>query len=314
MTAAPKSRRISRRHGLRTAVAAAFALPLAARATTPAHASSSKEATPKEDTGAGRDGNALRVMSFNLRYASDQTPHSWAERRPVTRALLRREEPHLVGTQEGLYGQLKDIAADLPRRYDWIGTGRAGGSRDEFMAVFYDTERLTPAEFDHFWLSDQPSLIGSRSWGNTVIRMVTWIRFTDRRTGGALYHLNTHLDHQSQPSRERSAALITERLGALEADVPRVVTGDFNVPAHGNPVYDALLAGGGLTDTWDTAERRSKLYATFHGYKPLVPDGERIDWILASPGVRSRYAAVNTFSLDGQFPSDHLPVQAVLDL
>ena len=59
---------------------------------------------------------------------------------------------------------------------------------------------------------------------------------------------------------------------------------------------------------------RSDLYGTFHGYRPLVPDGNRIDWILATPGVRAHHASVNTFSLEGQFPSDHLPVQASLSL
>lgn len=75
-----------------------------------------------------------------------------------------------------------------------------------------------------------------------------------------------------------------------------------------------MLNGGSLVDSWDTAERRGAQYATFHGCRPLVPDGDRIDWILTSPGVRTRYAAINAFSLDGQFPSGHLPVQAILEL
>lgn len=290
---------LSRRHGL-TAAAAALTLPVAARA-------GSAHAAP-----GGR--RPLRTMTFNLRYASDSPPNTWADRRPVMRELLRREEPHLLGTQEGLYAQLRDIHADLGRRYDWLGTGRAGGSRDEFMAVFYDTERLEPLEYDHFWLSDTPHLIGSNTWGAAVVRMVTWVRFRDRRGGGSFYALNTHLDHRSQPARERSAALITERLRGLDPTLPRIVTGDFNVPAHGNPVYDTLLDGGALVDTWDVADRRGPRYATFHGYRPLVPDGDRIDWILTSPAVRTRYAAINTFAKDGQFPSDHLPVQAVVEL
>ncbi|WP_225842017.1 endonuclease/exonuclease/phosphatase family protein [Streptomyces albus] len=301
---------LTRRHGIRVAAGAALTLPLAAGAAT-AHAVPAPADRPQPDP---PDDGALRVMTFNLRYASDTPPHSWPERRPVTRALLRRARPHLLGTQEGLYGQLGDIADDLGRsRYDWIGTGRAGGSQDEFMAVFFDVRRLRPLAYDHFWLSDQPKLIGSATWGNTVIRMVTWIRFRDLVTGRELYHLNTHLDHRSQPSRERSAALITERLAGLEAGLPRLVTGDFNVPAHRNPVHDAMLAGG-LTDTWDTAESQGTLYGTFHGYREPVPDGDRIDWILVSPGVRVRRTEINTFQLDGQYPSDHFPVEAVLEV
>ncbi|MFD7819537.1 endonuclease/exonuclease/phosphatase family protein [Streptomyces sp. NPDC059785] len=299
----PHQSRVTRRLSMKTALAAATALPLSgtALAATPATADE-------------RGGDRLRVMSFNLRYASTAEPNSWAVRRPVTRALLRREHPHVIGTQEGLYQQVRDIESDLGGHYDWIGTGRAGGSRDEFMAVFYDTRRLAPLEYDHFWLSDTPDVIGSNTWGGGSIRMVTWVRFCDLRDGDREFcFLDTHLDNAGQNARARAASLIVERIAGLDASLPLVVTGDFNVPAHGNPVYDTML-GAGLADSWDAAAERSALYATFHGYKPLTPDGERIDWILVTPGVTVHRASINTFSLDGQFPSDHLPVQATLTL
>ncbi|MFB6440035.1 endonuclease/exonuclease/phosphatase family protein [Streptomyces sp. NPDC056411] len=295
--------RFSRRSALRAAAASTVVGPLTAGPGEPsAYAAGAAEAAV--------GGRVLRVMTFNLRYASDLRPHSWAERRPVMRSLLRREKPQLLGTQEGLYGQLRDITEDLGPDYDWLGTGRGGGSKDEFAAIFYDVRRLVPVEYDHFWLSDTPYVIGSATWGNTVVRMVTWVRFRDLRGAGEFYALNTHLDHAHQYARERSAGLITERLHGLGAALPRIVTGDFNVAAHQNPVYDTMLDGGALVDSWDTAEARSTQYATFHGYRPLVRDGERIDWILTSPTVRTRRAAINTYSEHGQFPSDHLPVQA----
>src|SRR5262245_1703534 len=68
----------------------------------------------------------LVVMTYNLRYASDQPPNAWPARRPVMKAAIERMAPDLFGTQEGLYRQLKDLAADLPV-YDWIGLGRDGG-------------------------------------------------------------------------------------------------------------------------------------------------------------------------------------------
>ncbi|MET9293269.1 endonuclease/exonuclease/phosphatase family protein [Streptomyces sp. NPDC003077] len=288
----------------------------ATAATGPALAYGAGPATAHDTVAAdvSEHGDRLRVTTFNLRYASATPPHSWPERRPAMRALLRRAAPHLVGTQEGLYAQLRDIEADLGPAYAWLGTGRAGGSQDEFMAIFYDRRRLAPLAYDHFWLSDTPYLIGSTSWGNTVIRMVTWVRFRDLRTENEFYALNTHLDHAHQYARERSATLITDRLRALDPALPRVVTGDFNVPAHKNPVYTTLLDGGNLVDTWDTAEERGPAYGTFHGYRPPVPDGDRIDWILTSPSVHTHRATIDTFSRDGQFPSDHLPVHTVLEL
>ncbi|MFF8730553.1 endonuclease/exonuclease/phosphatase family protein [Streptomyces sp. NPDC015171] len=299
----PIRSRLSRRSGLKTALAAAASVPLS---------STALSAGPAAAGGAHR--RPLHVMSFNLRYASTAEPHSWAARRPVTRALLRREHLAVIGTQEGLYQQLRDIEADLGGCYDWIGTGRAGGSRDEFMAVFYDTRRLAPQEYDHFWLSDTPDVIGSNTWGGGSVRMVTWVRFRDLRDGDReFYVLNTHLDNRRQDARARAAVLISQRIAGLDRSLPLLVTGDFNVAAHGNPVYDTML-GAGLTDTWDTAAERGLLYATFHGYKPLTPDGDRIDWILATPGVTVHRASIDTFSLHGRFPSDHLPVRACLTL
>lgn len=250
-------------------------------------------------------------MSFNLRFANTAEPNSRTARRPVMRQLLRRERPHVLGTREGLYQQLRDVEADLGPSYDWIGTGRAGGSRDEFTAVFYDTRRLAPLEYDHFWPSDTPDVIASNTWDNAHIRMVTWVRFRDLRAGGRKFRVfDTHPDNASQYARER-AALVAGRVGGPARSHPVIVTGDFNAAAHGNPVYDTM-PGAGLVDTWDAAADRGDAYGTFHGYQPLVPGGARIDWILATSGVTVHRASVGTFAVDGRFPSDHLPVQAAL--
>ncbi|MEV7739682.1 endonuclease/exonuclease/phosphatase family protein [Streptomyces sp. NPDC088921] len=291
--------RMTRRMGLRTAMAAAVTVPL--MGTLPASA-----AKPSN--------RRLDVMTFNLRFASTAEPNSWTARRPVMRRLLRREAPTLMGTQEGLYQQLRDIHADLGPHYDWIGTGREGGSHDESTAIFYDTRRLAPLEHDTYWLSDTPRVIGSNTWGGALPRIVTWVRFRDRAVGGREFHvLNTHFDHVGQYARERSAEFLGQKIAEFDPSSPVVVTGDFNAAAHDNPAYDILLATG-LVDTWDAAAERGKQYATFHGYKPLTPDGDRIDWILTSPGTTVHRASINTFAMNGQFPSDHLPVQATVTL
>ncbi|WP_200304393.1 endonuclease/exonuclease/phosphatase family protein [Streptomyces adelaidensis] len=311
----PNHSRVTRRLSLKTALAAAALLPLSHLSRTALTPEPEPTAEPEPAAATAEvAGPRLDAMSFNLRYASTVQPNSWAVRRPVMRELLRREAPHVVGTQEGLHQQLLDIEADLGPNYRWIGTGRAGGTRDEFMAVFYDTRRLAPVEYAHFWLSDTPDVAGSNTWGGGSIRMVTWVRFRDLLDGDRQFHfLNTHLDNLSQYARERSAALISQRVAGFDQSLPLVVTGDFNVAAHRNTVYDTML-GAGLVDTWDTAAERGELYATFHGYRPLIPGGDRIDWILTTPEITVHRSSINTFALNGQFPSDHLPVQTSLTL
>lgn len=263
---------------------------------------------------AGEQPGALSVMTYNLKVAHATGSNRWAVRRPAMRELLRRERPHVIGTQEGLYRQLRRIEKDIGPHYDWTGIGRMGGRKSEFAAVFYDTRRLKPIQFDHYWLSDTPSVIASNTWGADLPRVVTWVRFSDlAREGREFYVLNTHLDHRSQYARERSVELIGETIAAFDSSLPVVVTGDFNVAAHDNQVYDAMLALG-LVDTWDTAAARSPLYATFNGFRPPKPGGQRIDWLLTTPRVTTHWAAINTYASNGQLPSDHLPVQAALDL
>ena len=261
-------------------------------------------------------------MTFNLRHASTSGPHPWPERRPVLRKLLRGESPHLIGTQEGLYQQLRDIEQDLGAGYAWIGTGREGGSRGEFVAIFYDTRRLTPLEYDHFWLSGTPGTIGSTDdyaqeeerAGSP--RMATCVRFGVRGTPAVFYALNTHLDNRSGTARRRAATQLARYLtDRLDPELPRIVTGDFNAPAvAGTSVYDTMLNEGSLVDSWTRAATRGEQYGTWHGYEQPVPGGARIDWILTSPDVITRHAAIKTYSDRGRYPSDHLPVQATITL
>jgi endonuclease/exonuclease/phosphatase family metal-dependent hydrolase len=256
-------------------------------------------------------GNDLKVMTFNLRYASATGANNWPARRPVMAELFKTTSPDLIGTQEGLYPQLKDIASDLPD-HAWVGLGREGGSRGEFMAVFYRRDRLDPLEYDHFWLSDTPAVIGSATWGNKVKRMVTWVRFLDKKTQQQFYFVNTHFDHQVEESRQKSAALVRQRIDALKTSLPILLVGDFNT-GHNSESHSILTKDGGLLNGWTTAAKRNgDPIGTFHNYKGAIKDGVHIDWILHRNGVIVTEIEVLTFNKDGQYPSDHFPVLARL--
>lgn len=256
----------------------------------------------------------LCVATFNLRYASAERPNSWTARRPVVRDCLRQLAPDLIGTQEGLHQQLKDIAADLPD-YDWIGTGRDGGNTGEFMAIFYRRDRFEALATNHFWLSDTPEVVASSTWGNTCKRMVTWVRFRERSSGREFYFWNTHFDHEVEAARQKGAALIRERVEALKSDLPIVLTGDFNCAAGRSQAFDTLVKEGGFTDTWSAARMRvNEPLNSFHGYQTPKTNGVRIDWVLVRGAATVDKTEVVNFSKDGQYPSDHFPVAAWLSL
>jgi endonuclease/exonuclease/phosphatase family metal-dependent hydrolase len=144
--------------------------------------------------------------------------------------------------------------------------------------------------------------------------MVTWVRFRDRLTDREFYLVNTHFDHQSQPSRERSAALLLERVADFDPDLPVIVTGDFNAEAVANPVHQTLTSPEAFSDTWIETNEAEPEIGTFHNFLgPEQAAGRaRIDWILTRGDIEAVDTEIRTNELNGQYPSDHFPVTATL--
>jgi endonuclease/exonuclease/phosphatase family metal-dependent hydrolase len=252
---------------------------------------------------------SLRVMTFNVRLpVAADGENRWEARRAAMIETLRRTHPDLIGTQE-LFGSQGDaLAAALPE-YAWFGRGRRGGrDDDEHMGVFYRRDALRLVESGDFWLSDTPEVVGSISWGNLYPRMVTWGLFESRRDGRRFHLFNTHFPYRDEDdaARLRCARLLLERIRALPADLPVIVTGDFNT-GDDSDAY-ALLTDT-LQDAWRVAPRRRGPEGTFHGFSG-VPQ-RRIDWILVR-GLRVRSIETIAARRDGRYPSDHFPVLTVL--
>ena len=254
----------------------------------------------------------LKVMSFNVRLPTDADgDNRWQQRKDILVDTVRAQRPTVFGTQELFAEQGDYIVRQLPE-YAWFGKGRRGhaeGGGDEHMGVFYLRDELKVVESGDFWLSDTPDVAGSITWGNLYPRMVTWALFERVADGRRFYFFNTHLPYrdQDEPIRERGAALLLQRLSALPAGVPVVVTGDFNTgPDSG--VHARLT--GGLIDAWEHSARRDGPEGTFHAFTGKAD--RRIDWILVR-GFEVGPVATVTQQKDGRYPSDHFPVVAELD-
>ncbi|KAB8138091.1 endonuclease/exonuclease/phosphatase family protein [Gracilibacillus oryzae] len=259
----------------------------------------------------------LQVMAFNLRYLndSDPSPHTWAERVPAIKKLIRQHKPDIIGTQEVVYQQLQDLETNL-KNYSWIGLGREGGSNGEYSAIFYNDKQYSPLEYDHFWLSDTPAVIGSATWGNTIPRMVTWAKFLDKKSQQSFYVINTHFDHRSENAREKSAELIVEKIQDFDPELPILLTGDFNASPESAP-HTALTSENAFDDLWNTADVRiNENLGTFNGFDDPTGGGpeKRIDWVLAKGNIETHSIEIINDEKKGQFPSDHYPVMADVTL
>jgi endonuclease/exonuclease/phosphatase family metal-dependent hydrolase len=249
----------------------------------------------------------LTVMSFNIRYGTAKDgPDHWEQRRDQLFDLLREQAPDVIGIQEALHFQIVEILKAVPG-YASVGVGRTDGKREgEFAAILYRTARLTAQRSDTFWFSDTPQVIASKSWGNNIERICTWAQFDDA-AGGAFYVYNVHLDHQSQPSREKSVALLLKTIDARSPAAPVVVTGDFNA-GEKNPAAMAMQQR--FRDTFRVLDLQAAEVGTFTGFKPGNTQGEKIDFVFVEPTAEVISAAILRHARDGRYPSDHFPVIA----
>jgi endonuclease/exonuclease/phosphatase family metal-dependent hydrolase len=265
--------------------------------------------------------SSLTVMTFNIRYgtAEDGDNH-WDRRGDLLFQVIRDEEADIVGLQEALRFQIDQIVAAAPA-YAFVGVGRDDGREaGEHTAILYRRERFSVLESGTFWFSDTPDQPGSTSWGNRITRICTWARFRDG-TGGSFYVFNVHLDHESQPSRERSVQLLAARIRERAVpDAPVIVTGDFNIDEQ-NPatrwllgVEDALPGAGksgiDLADTFRALHPEARGAGTFTGFTFGSIDERKIDYVLIGTGFVAREARIVHTSRAGRYPSDHFPVVA----
>ena len=262
-------------------------------------------------------GTTLKLMTYNLKFASPTYEPSWEVRRDMQIDMIKKYDPDIIGTQEGLKEQIDYLMKHLPE-YVCIGEGRQGSDDDEHMAIFYKKDKFRLREMQSFQLSKTPEIIGSGPDVNP--RMVTWARFAlvDISAEGKdgkypqdyrghwentqeFYLFNTHyFDRRDQSlARLNASKLILERINALNrfgewaAERSVFLLGDFNCRPGSKP-YNTLVANESSADA-------SKLKNSFE-------DKEKIDWILYKGAVKVlKYEDVD-YNVDGVYPSDHTPI------
>jgi endonuclease/exonuclease/phosphatase family metal-dependent hydrolase len=265
----------------------------------------------------------VKLMTYNLKYASPAFEPSWEVRRDMQVELIRKYAPDIIGTQEGLKEQIDYLADHLPE-YLVVGEGRKGGDDDEHMAIFIKRDKFRLREIQSFQLSDTPEIIGRGPEVNP--RMVTWVRlaFINRPNDGEkgpypqdfrghwensreFYIFNTHYFNGPDASLAKlnASKLIFKRINGLNrfgewtAERPVFLMGDFNC-RPGTAPYKIFVGDKDSTNT-------DLLKNTFEDLK-------KIDWILYKGAVKVlKHEEVN-FNVNGVYPSDHKPVYVEVEI
>lgn len=261
--------------------------------------------------------SGVRAMTFNIRLdtASDG-PNAWPYRQDLVARTIAYFAPDIVGMQEVLLNQKRDLEAGLPG-YAFAGVARDDGATEgEFSPLAWKTARWSALESGTFWLSPTPD-VPSKGWDAALPRIATWALLQDRRTGERVRVLNTHFDHVGEEARRESAAQIAawaQRHRAAGEAV--IVMGDFNAAPSSAPMQ--ILADrnrSGLADTRGIAQAAPfGPTGTFTGFDIARNAAEPIDHILVSDQFAVARHATITQQWGGRLPSDHYPVVADLEL
>lgn len=250
----------------------------------------------------------MNVASFNLRYNNPQDgPNAWPARKELVKALIRHHEFDIVGTQEGLAGQVADLAR--MEEFDHVGVGRDDGRQaGEHSAIFYRKSRFALLDKGDFWLSETPER-PSLGWDATCCnRIVSWAKLRERDNGRVFYVFSAHFDHEGVVARRASADLLLRKIAEISRGEAAICVGDFNSTPD-TPQMQVMAKA--MRDAFQVS--RTPPYGpvgTYHGFRFDAPMQDRIDYVYVDRHFDVRSYAALSDSLHGRFPSDHHPVVA----
>jgi len=262
----------------------------------------------------------IKVTScFLTKYGkAEDGPNHWRHRKELVLQTVRQFDPDVLGAQEMMGFQADFFRQNLPE-YEHHGTSRVPSDNDqEQCALFFRRSRFENRQSGHFWLSETPDVPGSKSWDSSLPRMVSWAKLRERaRPDSGFFVFNTHFDHRGREARLQSATLLRVRIEEIADSAPSILTGDFNSDEASLPHQVLLYSANalGFSDTYRSQypKRNPKGESTSTRWTGNRA-GRRIDWILSSPQWRVSAAEIDYANDQGQYPSDHYPVTAVLTL
>ena len=260
----------------------------------------------------------LNVMTFNIRFNNPgDSMNAWPYRKELVASQILFHEAHIVGVQEALYEQMTDLQKRLVK-YKYKGVGRDDGQlKGEYSGIFYDTTRLEALQSKTFWLSETPDLAGSKSWDAAITRIVTWIKFRDKKTKKIFYGFNTHFDHIGKVARRESAKMLLQKIKEIAGASPAVVTGDFNATPDDEPVQ-LIVDRSDPLHLVDSKEISLKPHygptGTFNAFGQRERDDKPIDYIFLKGNWKVFNHATISQTWQGRFASDHFSVLARLQL
>ena len=260
------------------------------------------------------DKNSYTVMTFNIRMDNRRDSiNAWPNRASMVVNFIKSEKPDIIGMQEVMLHQYETLDS-LLAGYSSVGVGRTdGGKGGEMNPVFFSREKFDMVRTKTFWLSPTPDIPGSKDWGSSLPRIVTWMELVDKSTHNHFFVFNTHFAHDSDSARIMSAGILLQSIDSISGEFPFVLTGDFNMLPTSKGY--SILTGPSesvplLEDSFYLSDKNPDgPQYTFNGFSDKQGAG-RIDYIFVKPGVNVLEHSTFVRKSHGVYISDHWPVEA----
>jgi endonuclease/exonuclease/phosphatase family metal-dependent hydrolase len=254
----------------------------------------------------------ITALSYNIRYDSrNDGVNIWENRKHGLVTLLKSYNPDIIGIQEGQNHQLEFINSQL-KSFKMIGDDREGNGKGEYSSIFYNTKSLKLIKTETFWLSNTPST-PSIGWDASFNRICTYGLFKSIKSKEQFLVFNTHFDHMGEIARLESAKLITKNIAEINSNhFPVILMGDLNCDPKSIPISiikESLIDGKEISE-----EPLKGPIGTFTAFDIYAPLENRIDYIFVKDFKVLTYSHINDKLPNGNWPSDHLPVLAKLQI
>lgn len=264
----------------------------------------------------------LSITTYNILFDTrdDELPeiHRWPARKERLAQAIEELDSDILCVQEMKPNQRADLIARLGHIYICFGRIYEG---DMSNAIFFKKERFRPID---------SAVIPSGNHNH-----ITYLKLKDLEDGKDFGMLNTHLNFFSESLRAAQARLIHALAQALlTADplTPLIITGDMNtfpnrpdltLPFYDGDAVEEMIKGELLSDSREVSQSPPQGPAssfTNSGPNDITPfmgtgvDGVLLDHIFVSPGVQVESSEISTLRIDGEFPSDHLPLKISVNI
>ena len=256
----------------------------------------------------------IRWATFNMRYDNPgDSLNNWKYRKDRVCQFIKDKQLDIIGTQEVLFNQFNDLKAGLPQ-YEGVGVGRDDGkTKGEYAAIFYRKDKFDALDSGTFWLSENPEEVGKMGWDAVCVRIATWAKLQEKKTGKIFMAVNTHFDHIGEVARKESALLIIRKIKEIVGDRPAVVTGDFNVNDKSEAYNTMVTNEFVLKDAQKIAKKVNGVGYTWHDFGRLdANQREKIDFIFVTPQIEVASSNIPQENMEALL-TDHNPQWVELD-